>query len=280
MYVQVMPEQDAEKVPYHPFDLTKVWPHADYPLIEVGVFELNRNPENFFLDVEQAPSPQQPGARHRRSPDRMLQARLFNYADAQRYRLGTNPADPGECRAARCTATTATARAGWTPTTAPRRTTSPTASASGRPGPSSPSRRSKSRRRQILVVPPGRRQLLRAAAQAVPLMTPEQQQALFDNTARAMGDAPEFVKFRHIRNCHAADPAYGAGVARRWGWTWRRRWPRKRRPDAWQPAGRPARLTFRATTQGHAHEPARRHGTRVVSAGDRIKSKSNASPFP
>jgi hypothetical protein len=91
MYVQVMPEQDAEKVPYHPFDLTKVWPHADYPLIEVGEFELNRNPENFFLDVEQARlRPEQPGARHRRSPDRMLQARLFNYADAQRYRLGTN----------------------------------------------------------------------------------------------------------------------------------------------------------------------------------------------
>lgn len=59
-----MPEQDAEKVPYHPFDLTKVWPHGDYPLIEVGEFELNRNPENFFLDVEQsafAPSNLVPG---------------------------------------------------------------------------------------------------------------------------------------------------------------------------------------------------------------------------
>ncbi|MQT78400.1 catalase, partial [Pseudomonas helleri] len=54
LFVQVMPEQDAEKVPYHPFDLTKVWPHGDYPLIEVGEFELNRNPENFFLDVEQS----------------------------------------------------------------------------------------------------------------------------------------------------------------------------------------------------------------------------------
>lgn len=49
-----MAEQDAEKVPYHPFDLTKVWPHGDYPLIEVGEFELNRNSENFFLDVEQS----------------------------------------------------------------------------------------------------------------------------------------------------------------------------------------------------------------------------------
>jgi catalase len=91
MYIQVMAETDAEKVPYHPFDLTKVWPHGDYPLIEVGEFELNRNPENFFADVEQsafAPSNLVPGISV--SPDKMLQARLFNYADAQRYRLGTN----------------------------------------------------------------------------------------------------------------------------------------------------------------------------------------------
>src|SRR3546814_9999658 len=54
LYIQVMPETDAEKVPYHPFDLTKVWPKGDYPLIEVGEFELNKNPENFFADVEQA----------------------------------------------------------------------------------------------------------------------------------------------------------------------------------------------------------------------------------
>ena len=91
MYVQIMPETDAQTVPYHPFDLTKVWPKGDYPLIEVGEFELNKNPENFFLDVEQsafAPSNLVPGISV--SPDRMLQARLFNYADAQRYRLGVN----------------------------------------------------------------------------------------------------------------------------------------------------------------------------------------------
>ena len=52
--VQVMPETEAEKTPYNPFDLTKVWPHGDYPLIEVGVMELNRNPENYFAEVEQA----------------------------------------------------------------------------------------------------------------------------------------------------------------------------------------------------------------------------------
>ena len=91
MFVQVMPERDAEKTPYNPFDLTKVWPHADYPLIEVGIMELNRNPENYFAEVEQAafsPSNKVPGIGF--SPDKMLQARVFSYADAHRYRLGTH----------------------------------------------------------------------------------------------------------------------------------------------------------------------------------------------
>src|SRR3546814_5604679 len=74
LYIQVMPETDAEKVPYHPFDLTKVWPKGDYPLIEVGEFELNKNPENFFADVEQAalaPGNLVPGIGP--SPDKLLQ---------------------------------------------------------------------------------------------------------------------------------------------------------------------------------------------------------------
>ena len=77
--------------PYNPFDLTKVWPHKDYPLIEVGVMELNRNPENYFAEVEQAafnPANIVPGIGF--SPDKMLQGRLFSYGDAQRYRLGVN----------------------------------------------------------------------------------------------------------------------------------------------------------------------------------------------
>ena len=89
--VQVMPEADAEKTPYNPFDLTKVWPHGDYPLIDVGVLELNRNPENYFAEVEQSgfsPANVIPGVSH--SPDKMLQFRIFSYADAHRYRLGVN----------------------------------------------------------------------------------------------------------------------------------------------------------------------------------------------
>ncbi|RYG61490.1 MAG: catalase [Alphaproteobacteria bacterium] len=91
MYVQIMPELEAEQTPYNPFDLTKVWPHGDYPLIEVGVMELNRNAQNYFAEIEQAafsPSNIVPGIGH--SPDKMLQARVFSYADAHRYRLGTH----------------------------------------------------------------------------------------------------------------------------------------------------------------------------------------------
>lgn len=89
--VQIMPELAAETAPFNPFDLTKVWPHADYPLIEVGVMELNRNADNYFAEIEQAafsPSNKVPGIGY--SPDKMLQARVFSYADAHRYRLGTH----------------------------------------------------------------------------------------------------------------------------------------------------------------------------------------------
>jgi catalase len=86
-----MPATDVDQHWYNPFDLTKVWPHKDYPLVEVGVLELNRNPENYFAEVEQAalsPANIVSGVSH--SPDKMLQARIFSYADAHRYRVGVN----------------------------------------------------------------------------------------------------------------------------------------------------------------------------------------------
>lgn len=91
MYVQIMPEEEAKTYRFNPFDLTKVWSQKDYPLIEVGVMELNRNPENYFATVEQAafnPANIVPGIGY--SPDKMLQGRLFAYGDAHRYRLGVN----------------------------------------------------------------------------------------------------------------------------------------------------------------------------------------------
>src|SRR5258708_13126121 len=83
LFIQVMTNEQAKAFPFNPFDLTKVWPKGDYPLIEVGYFELNRNPENFFAEIEQAafsPANIVPGISF--SPDKMLQARLFSYADA------------------------------------------------------------------------------------------------------------------------------------------------------------------------------------------------------
>lgn len=90
-YIQVMTEEQARNHKENPFDLTKVWGHKEYPLIPVGVVELNRNPENYFADVEQSafnPANIVPGIGL--SPDKMLQGRLFSYGDAQRYRLGVN----------------------------------------------------------------------------------------------------------------------------------------------------------------------------------------------
>jgi catalase len=104
LHVQVMPYEDAKTYRFNPFDLTKVWPHADYPLIKVGTMELNRNPENYFAQIEQAtfaPSNFVPGIAA--SPDKMLQARIFSYA----YAEPPNPAagwenDGGLTHAAHC----------------------------------------------------------------------------------------------------------------------------------------------------------------------------------
>ncbi len=104
MKVQIMTEEQAFKTSYNPFDLTKVWPHSEFPLIDVGVLELNRNPENYFAEVEQSafsPANVVPGISH--SPDKMLQFRVVSYADAHRYRLGVNyenlPVNKPHCEA-------------------------------------------------------------------------------------------------------------------------------------------------------------------------------------
>ena len=89
--VQLMTEEEARNYKLNPFDLTKVWYHKDFPLHEVGVLELNRNPENYYADVEQAAfNPMNIVEGIGFSPDKMLQGRLFSYGDAQRYRLGVN----------------------------------------------------------------------------------------------------------------------------------------------------------------------------------------------
>ncbi|PZD94419.1 catalase [Paenibacillus sambharensis] len=91
LYVQIMPLEDADTYRFDPFDVTKVWSQKDYPLIEVGRMVLNRNPENYFAEVEQATfSPGNFVSGIEASPDKMLQGRLFAYSDAHRYRVGAN----------------------------------------------------------------------------------------------------------------------------------------------------------------------------------------------
>jgi catalase len=216
MYVQVMPETDAEKVPYHPFDLTKVWPKADYPLIEVGEFELNRNPENFFADVEQsafAPSNLVPGIGV--SPDKMLQARLFNYADAQRYRLGTNYQQI-PVNAARCPVHSnhrdGIGRVDGNYGGLPHYEPNSFQQWQEQPQFREPPLKISGNLADWFNYREDDADYFKQPGDLFRLMTPEKQQLLFDNTARAMGDAPDFIKRRHVDNCTKADPAYGAGV--------------------------------------------------------------------
>ena len=102
MYLQVMSFEQAEKVAFNLFDVTKVWPHSEYPLIPVGKLVLNKNPTNYFAEVEQlafCPAHMPPGIEA--SPDKMLQGRLFSYSDTHRHRLGPNyhniPVNNAQC---------------------------------------------------------------------------------------------------------------------------------------------------------------------------------------
>ncbi len=216
MKIQIMPEKDAVKCPVHPFDLSKVWPHKDYPLIDVGVLELNRNPENYFAEVEQAafnPANIVPGIGF--SPDKMLQGRLFSYGDAQRYRLGVNH-NLIPVNRARCPVTSnhrdGTMRVddnyGGTPAYEPNSFGEWQEQPEFREPPldidGSAYHWDYREDDDDYFSQPG--DLFR-------IMTPEQQQALFGNTARAMGDAPKTIKIKHISHCYKADPAYGKGVA-------------------------------------------------------------------
>ncbi len=216
MYVQIMTEAQAAKLPYHPFDLTKVWYHGDAPLIEVGVMELNRNPDNYFAEVEQAafnPANVVPGISF--SPDKMLQGRLFSYGDAQRYRLGVNhhliPVNQARCPfhsyhrdgAMRVDGNHGSTL-GYEPNSYDEWQQQPDFSEPPLALDGAAAHWNARQDDSDYFTQPGK--LFR-------LMSPEQQEALFGNTARAMGDAPDEIKLRHIGNCLKADPAYGKGVA-------------------------------------------------------------------
>lgn len=220
LQVQIMPEQEADTYNIHPFDLTKIWPHKDYPLIDVGVFELNRNPDNYHAEVEQSafnPASVVPGISF--SPDKMLQGRLFSYGDAQRYRLGVNhaqiPVNKPRCPVNsyhRDGAMRVDGNYGSTKGYEPNSlgewqeqpdTKEPPLAINGAADHWNYREDDADYYQQ-----PG--DLFR-------LLTPEKQQVLFENTARGVGGADMEVQKRHIRNCLRADPAYGKGVAKALG---------------------------------------------------------------
>ena len=219
LQVQIMPEADAAKVPYNPFDLTKIWPHKDYPLHDVGVMELNRNPENFFAEVEQSafnPANVVPGIGF--SPDKMLQGRLFAYGDAQRYRLGVNhqqiPVNAPRCPAHsyhRDGSMRVDGNHGSTLGYEPNSDGQWAEQPSYREPPLALDGAADHWNHRVdedYYSQPGA--LFR-------LMSAEQKQALFENTARSIGEAPKEIQLRHIRNCLKADPAYGKGIAKALG---------------------------------------------------------------
>jgi len=217
LYVQVMNEEDANTYHIHPFDLTKVWPHADYPLIEVGYFELNRNPNNFFAEMEQAafaPTNIVPGIGF--SPDKMLQGRLFSYGDAQRYRLGVNhyliPVNAAKCPVHsyhRDGAMRIDANYGGAISYEPNSY----GEWQEQPDYSEPPLAINGDAHNFdfreddhdYYSQPGN--LFR-------MLCPAEQQRLFENTARSLAPASKEVRDRHVANCSKADQAYGEGVAK------------------------------------------------------------------
>lgn len=213
--IQVMTDAEASAFPFNPFDLTKVWPHADFPLIEVGEMILNRNPQNYFAEVEQAafnPAQVVPGIGF--SPDKMLQGRLFAYGDAQRYRLGVNhhliPVNRPRCPFH------SFHRDGQMRT-------------DGNQGDTltyEPNSYHEWQEQQQYMEPPqhicgdsghwdytnDEEDYFAQPRALFLLMSAEQRQALFDNTARAMADVPEFIRQRHLEHCYRCHRDYGEGV--------------------------------------------------------------------
>ncbi len=218
--IQVVPEKNASKFPFNPFDLTKVWPHKEYPLIDVGVLELNRNPENYFAEVEQSafnPTNIVPGIGF--SPDKMLQGRLFSYGDTQRYRLGVNhhliPVNRARCPVhsyhrdgAMRVDDNHGGTLGYEPNSYGQWQEQPEFSEPPLDLEGAADQWNHREDNDDYYTQPGN--LFRG-------MNANQRQALFGNTGRAMGDAPEEIKIRHIGNCMKADPDYGKGVAKALG---------------------------------------------------------------
>ena len=216
MYVQIMTEEQALKHYENPFDITKIWRHSEYPLHEVGVLELNRNPENFFAEVEQAaftPAHVVPGIGF--SPDKFLQGRLFVYGDAQRYRLGVNYNQIPVNRPK--TEVHDFHRDGLMRTDG---------NYGGLPA-YSPNSQGEWAAQPEVMEPPldlagamyaydpqddPTDDCFRAGGDLWRIMTDEQKDLLIENTARNIEPVTENIKYRHAVPCYWADPAYGERI--------------------------------------------------------------------
>ena len=220
MQVQLMTEEEARNYKINPFDLTKVWYHGDFPLHDVGILELNRNPDNFFAEIEQAafnPANVIEGIGF--SPDKMLQGRLFSYGDAQRYRLGVNnnliPVNKPRCPFHDYH------RDGQMRTDGNYGATIPYQPNSYGEWQDSPNLKEPPLEVNGAIYNYDERELdsdyFTQPGKLWRLMSAEDQRATCENTARAMGDSALFIKQRHVRNCSYADPEYGKGVAKALG---------------------------------------------------------------
>ncbi len=218
--VQIMPEAEAATCSFDPFDVTKVWPHGDYPLIEIGELVLDRNPGNYFAEVEQAafsPANIVPGIGF--SPDRMLQGRLFAYADAHRYRLGANhqllPVNRPRATTARTYQRDGAMRFDGNGGGAPNYQPNSFGGPADDPAFAEP---------PLAVEGPAARYDHRAgnddttqAGNLFRLMPEDERARLIANIAAHMKDVPADIQRRQIAHFRAADPAYGDGVAARLG---------------------------------------------------------------
>jgi catalase len=213
--IQIMPEADAETYHINSFDLTKVWPHGDYPLVEVGEMTLDRNPANYFAEVEQAafePRNIVPGMGY--SPDKMLQARLISYPDAHRYRLGVNydslPVNRPQCPFAtynRDGLMRFDDNGGASPNYEPNSFGGPVEDKRYVERPKEVSgtvARHNHRNDSDYYTQPGN--LFR-------LMTREQRERLIGNIAAGLSQTPRQIQQRQLQHFYKADPAYGEGVA-------------------------------------------------------------------
>ncbi len=217
MYVQIMTEEQAKNHYENPFDITKIWRHAEYPLIEVGVLELNRNPENFFAEVEQAaftPAHVVPGIGF--SPDRFLQGRLFSYGDAQRYRLGVNHNQIPVNRAKvevneyhRDGAMRVDGNYGGAPAYTPNSYGVWTA----QPEVMEPPLDLEGAMYRYDPKDDPTDDCFRAGGDLWRVMTEDKKQILIENTAGDIASVTENIKYRHAAHCYLADPEYGRRFA-------------------------------------------------------------------